>query len=359
LGDIIPHKDAEIHYTECMNYDVVIVGKGPAGISAALYLARAKYRTAVLGKDFGALAKAESIENFYGLEKPLSGIELAERGIRRAESLGIPVIAAEVVGIEQVFPDTSEHPTSNSADSSDRPESDTGTQSTKAPRFKLLTSDKREFFAYTVLLATGKQRVGLQVPGFAEYQGRGISFCAVCDGFFYRNKKIGVAGNGFYAAAELNHLYPLTKDITLFTNGLELDSGVKEVLPRGIAIVKDKIEAVEGAASSAENAGNAEADGAVQTGGLIGAVKTSNGTHPVQGLFIALGTAGAADFAAKLGVQTGNGADAGTININERFQTNLPGLYAAGDATGGYLQIAKAVSDGAHAAKFIIQELRG
>ena len=157
----------------------------------------------------------------------------------------------------------------------------------------------------------------------------------------------------------MNHLYPLTKDITLFTNGLELDSGVKEVLPRGIAIVKDKIEAVEGAASSAENAGNAEADGAVQTGGLIGAVKTSGGTHPVQGLFIALGTAGAADFAAKLGVQTGNGADAGTIIINERFQTNLPGLYAAGDATGGYMQIAKAVSDGAHAAKFIIQELRG
>ena len=347
MSDIIPHKDAEIHYTECMNYDVVIVGKGPAGISAAFYLARAKYRTAVLGKDFGALTKAESIENFYGLEKPLSGIELAERGIRRAESLGIPVITAEVVGIEQVFPDTS-----------DRQESDTGTQSTKAPRFKLLTSDKRKFFAYTVLLATGKQRVGLPVPGFTEYQGRGISFCAICDGFFYRNKKIGVVGNGFYAAAELNHLYPLTKDITLFTNGLELDSGVKEVLPRGIAIVKDKIEAVEGTASSAGNAGNAEADGAGQTGGSIGAVKTSSGTHPVQGLFIALGTAGAADFAAKLGIQTGSGGDTGTLIINERFQTNLPGLYAAGDATGGYLQIAKAVSDGAHAAKFIIQELR-
>ena len=347
MGDIIPHKDAEIHYTQCMNYDVVIVGKGPAGISAAFYLARTKYRTAVLGKDFGALTKAESIENFYGLEKPLSGIELAERGIRRAERLGIPVITAEVVGIEQVFPDTS-----------DRQESDTGAQPTKAPRFKLLTSDKREFFAHTVLLATGKQRVGLPVPGFAEYQGRGISFCAVCDGFFYRNKKIGVVGNGFYAAAELNHLYPLTKDITLFTNGLELDSGVKEVLPRGIAIVKDKIEAVEGTASSAGNAGNAEADGAGQTGGSIGAVKTSSGTHPVQGLFIALGTAGAADFAAKLGVQTGSGADAGTLIVNERFQTNLPGLYAAGDATGGYMQIAKAVSDGAHAAKFIIQELR-
>ena len=316
-----------------MNYDVVIVGKGPAGISAAFYLARAKCGTAVLGKDFGALTKAESIENFYGLEKPLSGIELAERGIRRAEILGIPVITAEVVGIEQVFPDTS-----------DRQESHTVAQPTKAPRFKLLTSDKREFFAYTVLLATGKQRVGLPVPGFTEYQGRGISFCAVCDGFFYRNKKIGVVGNGFYAAAELNHLYPLTKDITLFTNGLELDSGVKEVLPQDIVIVKDKIEAVEGAG---------------QTGGSIGAVKTSSGTHPVQGLFVALGTAGAADFAAKLGIQTGSGRDAGTLIVNERFQTNLPGLYAAGDATGGYLQIAKAVSDGAHAAKFIIQELRG
>lgn len=328
-----------------MNYDVVIVGKGPAGISAAVYLARAKYAAAVLGKDFGALTKAEGIENFYGLERPLSGIELAERGIRQAENLGIPVITAEVVGIEQLFADSSG--------------SDTGGQSTKAPRFKLLTSDKHEFLAHTVLLATGKQRVGLPVPGFTEYQGRGISFCAVCDGFFYRNKKIGVVGNGFYAAAELNHLYSLTKDITLFTNGLELASGVKEILPQGIAIVKDKIEAIEGAASPAEHTGNAQAAETVQPAGSIGAVKISGGTYAVQGLFIALGTAGAADFAAKLGVQTGSGADAGTLIVNDRFQTNLPGLYSAGDATGGYLQIAKAVSDGAHAAKFIIQELRG
>ncbi|WP_428769496.1 FAD-dependent oxidoreductase [Treponema sp. HNW] len=327
-----------------MNYDVVIVGKGPAGISAALYLARAKYGTAVLGKDFGALTKAEGIENFYGLEKPLSGIELAERGIRQAENLGIPVIASEVVGIEQIF--------------SDSPGADTGVQSAKTARFKLLTSDKREFFARTVLLATGKQRVGLPVPGFTEYQGRGISFCAVCDGFFYRNKKIGVVGNGFYAAAELNHLYTLTKDITLFTNGLELDSGVQEVLPQDIAIVKDKIQAIEGGASHAGNADGVQTGETVQAGGPIGAVKTSGGTYDVQGLFIALGTAGAADFAAKLGVQTGSGADAGTLIVNERFQTNLPGLYAAGDAAGGYLQIAKAVSDGAHAAKFIIQELR-
>lgn len=337
-----------------MNYDVLIVGKGPAGISAALYLVRAKYSIAVLGKDFGALTKAEAVENFYGLGKPLSGIELAERGIRQAEKSGIPVIAAEVVGIEQIFPDSAASQTSDSAEKDGSPESQTAATSTKPPRFKLLTSDKREFCAHTVLLATGKQRVGLHVPGFAEYQGRGISFCAVCDGFFYRNKKIGVVGNGFYAAAELNHLYALTKDITLFTNGSELDSGVKEVLPKDIAIVKDKIQAVEGtAASSAGNTGTA------QGADTVGAVKTSGGTHPVQGLFIALGTAGAADFAAKLGVQTGSGADAGTLIVNERFQTNLPGLYAAGDATGGYLQIAKAVSDGAHAAKFIIQELRG
>ena len=299
--------------------DTVIIGKGPAGITAALYLKRAKHSVVVIGKDYGALGKAEKIENYYGLEKPLSGEELARIGVTQAENLGIPVLSAEVTSLEAAYG--------------------------QEPYRFLVTikgsNNKTDILAKSVLIATGKQRTGLKVPGFEEFKGKGISFCAVCDGFFYKNKAVAVIGNGAYALSELEHLYNLTKNITLFTNGLPLEGEV----PEGVKVVKGKIVKITGE----------------QTVSGIEAV-TDSGTatelFSVQGIFVALGTAGASDFAAKLGLETGTGAESSTIITDSGMKTNFPGIYAAGDAAGGFLQIVKAASDGAIAAKSIGAELK-
>jgi thioredoxin reductase (NADPH) len=287
-----------------MKYDVIIIGKGPAGISASIYLARAGYSVLVIGKDRGALERAETIENYYGFQEPVTGADLVERGIAQALRFGVYVLSLEVVGlaIEDCF---------------------------------VARTVSEEYRATALLVATGKQRMTLKTPGFEEFRGRGISFCATCDGFFYRNKKVAVIGSGDYAASELAELLHFTKDIILFTNGVSLST---KLLPPEISIVTERIEAFTG------------------TEKLTGITVSSpvQSTYPVDGIFVAVGTAGAADFAAKLGVETSQ-AD---IVVDKSFMTNLPGIFAAGDCIGGLLQVAKAVSDGAIAAKGIIGFLK-
>ena len=288
-----------------MEYDAIIIGKGPAGISASLYLARAGYRVLVVGKDGGALERAEKIENYYGFPDPLTGAELVNRGIGQATRLGVTVVSDEVTGIS--LEDSLQ---------------------VKTPR--------GEYRAKTVLLATGKSRISLKVPGFEEYRGRGISFCAICDGFFYRGKRLGIIGTGDYAAAEFNELLHFTKDLTLFTNGEPISS---TNFPANMAVVTERILSFTGE-------GKLEA---IVTDGIEG-----GSVYSVDGFFVAIGTAGAADFAAKIGIEV-KGTD---IVVDGEHMTNVPGVFAAGDCIGGYLQVAKAVADGALAAKGMVAFLK-
>jgi len=285
-----------------MTYDTIIIGKGPAGISAAVYLVRGGMRTLVIGMGRGSLEKAEKIENYYGFPEPVTGAELVDRGIAQAVRLGVEIITEEAVGIgmDEAF---------------------------------VVKTVGGEYRARSVLLATGKSRFSLKVPGFEELRGRGISFCATCDGFFYRKKKLAVLGTGDYAASELHELLAVTSDITLFTNGQQ---PVSTGFPGGLPVVTAKITRFEG------------------TERLTGITTADGVTHPADGVFVALGTAGAADFAAKVGVEV-NGTD---IVVDPAFMTNIPGLFAAGDCTGGFLQIAKAVSDGALSAKNMMTFLK-
>ncbi len=317
------------YYYMKTNYDVIIIGKGPAGISASLYIARAKMSVLVLGKDFGALEKAHLIENYYGLEKPISGLELAQKSVMQAQALGVHVETAEVTGLSPYMPI----------------HVDENAETKKPIRFEITTAEGDTYFSTSVLLAVGRQRKGLKVKGFDEYQGHGISFCAVCDGFFYKNKTVGVVGSGAYAASEVQHLSHITQEVILFTDGKDLEAGVKEMLPSGISIITEKITEIEGTGPGEE-------------GGVIKAVKTEKGETNVQGLFVAIGTAGSSDFAAKLGLPLGSGSDSDVLLTQENGSTGVPGIFSAGDSIGGYMQVAKAVSDGAHASKAIITELR-
>lgn len=282
-------------------YDLVIIGSGPAGISAALYACRAKLSVLVLGKDDGALATAHRIENYYGLSAPISGTELAAIGKAQATALGAVISGEEVLALnwEGSF---------------------------------LVQTALNDYPARAVLLATGAPRAKITLPGLAEFEGKGVSYCAICDAFFFRGKSVAVLGNGEYAVHELLDLMPHAAKVTLLTNGVPLAAKV----PDGVDVITQKLARLQG--------GNRLEQVVFEDGSFL----------PLDGFFVALGHAAAADLARKVGAVL----EGSRILTDDHMQTTVPGLFAAGDCTGGILQISTAVGEGAKAALSIIPFLR-
>ena len=268
--------------------ELVIIGQGPAGISAALYAVRGGAPVTVVAKDGGALAKTELIQNYYGFEHGISGKELLERGIRQAENLGVRFVRGELFGIEF-----------------------------GADGFEVKTSEGT-LPAGAVIIACGTVRNVPPIRNLADFEGRGVSYCAICDAFFFRGKKVGVIGSGAYAASEYAVLKNVVEDVTILTDGAapQFDAA----LPHDTR----KIAQLEG-----EEA--------------LRGVRFEDGTQEnYDGLFVACGSAGAFELSKKLGLET----DGNKIATDEKRATNIPGIYAAGDCVKGLQQIAKAVYDG-------------
>lgn len=285
--------------------NIVIIGAGPAGISAALYAARGNMNPLVINNGIGALEKAEKIENYYGLEQPLSGKELYERGISQAEALGVRILDAEVLGISGF---------------------DTFTVKTTAG----------DFDTVSVILATGGKRSAPKIPGLKEFEGRGVSYCAVCDAFFYRGKEVAVVGNGEFVLHEAEELRNVTQDVTIYTDGKEPEFSREHP----IAVNTMKIQAIEG--DDKVSGLLMQSDTAAQD-----AEAPENSFYPADGVFVALGTAGSTEIARQMGAEI---TDKGNIKTDEEMATTIPGLFAAGDCTGGLLQVSKAVYEGSMAA---------
>ena len=285
--------------------NIVIIGAGPDGISAALYAARGNMNPLVINNGIGALEKAEKIENYYGLEQPLSGKELYERGISQAEALGVRILDAEVLGISGF---------------------DTFTVKTTAG----------DFDTVSVILATGGKRSAPKIPGLKEFEGRGVSYCAVCDAFFYRGKEVAVVGNGEFALHEAEELRNVTQDVTIYTDGKEPEFSREHP----IAVNTMKIQAIEG--DDKVSGLLMQSDIAAQD-----AEAPENSFYPADGVFVALGTAGSTEIARQMGAEI---PDKGNIKTDEEMATTIPGLFAAGDCTGGLLQVSKAVYEGSMAA---------
>ncbi len=281
-------------------YDIIIIGKGPAGVSAALYAVRSGLSVCIIAKDYGALEKAESIENYYGLQTAVPGIELAENGAAHAQSLGVEFRDGEVVSVEY------------------------------DGMFTVRTAAD-ELRAWSVIVACGRARRAPKIPGIEALSGHGVSYCAVCDGFFFRGKNVAVLGAGEYAASEAAVLRELAASVSVLTNGeraaAELGSYTVDERPLAAAVGDGRLEKV------------AFADG---------------GELAVDGLFIALGSAGSSDLARKIGAVVING----NIAVDENMATNVAGFFAAGDCTGGLLQVVKAAADGAVAATSAISYVR-
>ncbi len=281
--------------------NIVIIGSGPAGVSAALYAARAGVETTVLTKGPGALDRAELIQNYYGFAEPISGAELERRGIEGAKALGVQFVTTEAVGLTYMDKLTVE----------------------------TLAGD---FPADAVILATGASRAAPHIPGLAGLEGHGVSYCATCDAFFYRGRDVAVLGSGEYALHEVQALLPVVKSVTLLTNGSPLTAS----FPPEVTVCPEKVNAI---------LGEERVRGVELNGGK---------TVALSGVFVALGVAGSTALARKLGAEV----DGNRILVDEHMQTTLPGLYAAGDCTGGLLQVAKAVYEGALAGTEAAKALR-
>ena len=281
--------------------DVVIIGCGPAGISAALYILRGGFSVTVIGKDNGALAKADKIENYYGLDRTMSGNELVETGIRQVENLGGTVLREEVVGISW-----------------------NNTYS--------VTTTKNVYECKALILTTGTARKSAKIKNMDRLDGFGISYCAVCDGFLHRGKEVAVLGDGEYALHEVQELLNVVGHITLLTNGSE----PKVEFPPEVSIITTPVKEVTGETK------------------LDSIVFQDESSLHVSCLFVALGTAKGSDLARKLGIRLDNNK----IMVNENMETGLPGVYAAGDCIGGILQVSVAVGEGAKAGLSCIQYLR-
>ena len=283
---------------------VIIIGAGPAGISAALYARRGGAEVTVAAKGPSVLAGAERVENYYGFAEPISGAELAQRAMAGAQRLGVSFAEDEIVNIQP---------------------RDTGTGF-------VVEGVHRSYAGDAVVLAAGAQRRTLSLPGIREFEGRGISSCAICDAFFYRGKKAAVIGAGEYALHEAQILLPHAAHVCLLSNGAS--PAVK--IPAGIVSDTRRIARIEG-------------DQRVRR-----IVFEDDTKMDTDGIFIAVGTAGSTELARKLGVFV----DDGKIVVNGHMETNVPGVYAAGDCTGGLLQIAKAVYEGAEAGLAVLRWLR-
>ena len=283
---------------------VIIIGSGPAGVSAALYARRGGADVTVISKGAGGLTTAEWVENYYGFAEPISGAELEQRGIAGAERLGVRFETDEVLAVLPV----------------------------EEGRGFRLEAACRMYAADAVILAAGASRRILSIPGLRDFEGRGVSYCAICDAFFYRGKKVAVIGAGDYALHEAEILRPHAAQLSLLTNGEEPSVAISD----GIAVQTQKIVRIEGARRVQHIVFDDE------TG------------MDVDGIFMAIGTAGSMELARKLGVVLSDGK----IAVGKHMETNVPGVYAAGDCTGGLLQIAKAVYEGAEAGLAAVQYLR-
>ncbi len=277
--------------------DVLIIGAGPAGISAALYARRANLEVQVLYHGKGNLQKAHKIDNYYGFPSGISGEELFKNGIEQAKNLGVKILDTEATHI-----DIEDNMT-----------------------FSVQT-DKGKFSSKTLILATGNKKFRPAIKGIEELDGKGVSYCAVCDAFFYRQKDVAVLGNGKFALSEAEVLNGIASSIKILTNG-EDASLLEENTDKKYSIETKKIASLE----ADENSGK-----------LKNIIFADKSNMRVDGLFIALGEAGASDFAKKLGLAMNED----NIVVNNKMETNIEGLYSCGNSTGGLFQVSKAAYEG-------------
>jgi thioredoxin reductase (NADPH) len=300
---------------EVVETDLTIIGGGPAGITAAIYAVRSGLKTALVEADAlgGQVATTPIVENYPGFTQ-VGGKTLVDIMVNHALEYVQIFQGEKVVDIKPGTP------------------------------HEVLTT-RRRFLTKTILLATGANHRKLGVPGEARLSGRGVSYCATCDGPLFRGKRVIMVGGGNSAVTEALHLYHMGVNVTLVHRRDKLraqDFLVKNLKEAGIPVlwnteVKDilgeeRVTAVE----------------------LFDNQTHETSTVPVDGVFLSIGYTPAVELAKKAGVDL---TEEGYIARDAKHRTNIPGIYAAGDVEGGYKQIVTATGMGAEAAMTIFEDI--
>jgi thioredoxin reductase (NADPH) len=297
-------------------YDAIVVGAGPAGLAASVYLTRANLKSLVLEaeKPGGKLNAIRLIENYLGFPST-SGMELAQRMVKHAETVCVKIVyPARVIGFEL------------------------------HGEPKILRTREREYYARTVLLAMGVQRKKLRIPEVTDLLGMGVSYCAICDGSLFKGKDIALIGNDEETMAEGLYLSGLVNKIYLIS---------------GIKPPKFQQQSLEKLLSK----GNVEHLGKHEATEIIGKsvvermkIRSAEGETKelkVQGVFVAGEKTPVGAILANTGLKTD---PSGCIEVDNEMRTSLPGVYAAGDITcRRKYQIAVSVGQGVTAALGIIR----
>lgn len=290
-------------------YDVVIIGAGPGGMTAALYASRANLKTLILerGVPGGELINTAEVENYPGYES-IMGPELADKMFKSATRFGAEHVYGDVSGIS------------------------------KEGSYHIVKAGKKSYKTKSVIIATGSQHRKLNVPGEDQYNGRGVSYCAVCDGAFFRDKDLVVVGGGDSAVEEGTYL----------TQFAEVDIVHRRSELRAQKILQDRAfnnEKVDFIWDTVVE--EIEGDGNRVTGIKAKNIKTGEvATYPTDGVFVYVGILPQTDAFKDLNITD----EEGWILTNDLMETAIPGIFAVGDVRKKTLrQVTTAVGDGAEA----------
>jgi thioredoxin reductase (NADPH) len=306
----IPDVEAEL-----VENDLVIVGGGPAGLTAAIYAVRSGLNTAVVERDTlgGQVATTPLVENYPGFTQ-VGGKALVDLLVSHALEYVTIFQGEEVMGIQ----------------------TDAG--------LTVLTS-RRRFKTKAVLLATGATHKHLGVPGESRFSGRGVTYCSTCDGPLFKGKRVIMVGGGNSAVTEALYLHNIGAHVTVVHRRETFRAQehlTKYLFSANIPVLwNTEVKEIRG-------------EEKVREVGLYNNVTEESKTMPIDGVFIAIGYIPAVELAKKLGVEL---TEDGFIKRDEHHRTNLPGVYSAGDVEGGYKQIVTAVGQGAEAALSIYEDL--